>query len=171
MVDRTPRHRSRRLTLDRQMQDASASAIRAWNRDITARYRESREHRLIKALLYPVGDHKAHLLVLPIHIPNDDDPQSASWAEDPDVSHWFPVGVRYVRVSTIPATGFHLTNDYTILTSTFHRNGPCNRCIDDVLGLSIRGNILVMRHSSSRPMSIVNIHPAERRLIDLVILR
>ena len=176
-------------TVDRQIQDATARAIRTWNREATARYRDvgasplssemtmvthipqSREHRLIKALLYPVGDARPHIVFLPIRIPSDDDPHSASWAEDAEVSQWFPIGVRYVRVSSIPATGFQLTNDYTIITSTFHRNGPQNRCINEVLGIALRGNVLVMRHSCSRPMTIVNVHPSERRLIDLVITR
>ena len=88
-----------------------------------------------------------------------------------DISHWFPFGARYIRVSTIPATGFHLINDYTIVTSTFQHERPSNRSLSETLGISLKGNLVVMRHSSPRPMSVVSVHPAERRLIDVVIHR
>ncbi|KAI0745601.1 hypothetical protein C8Q76DRAFT_789969 [Earliella scabrosa] len=39
-----------------------------------------------------------------------------------------------------------------------------------MLGINVRGNVIVLRHSVTRPYSITNIHPSEKRLIDLVVL-
>ena len=132
---------------------------------------QSTEHRIVKALLYPAGDVKSRTVALSCPEPGDDDQHSAPWATDVDVSHWFPHGTRHVRLSSIPATGFQLTNDYTVISSTFQRNAPNNQALLEVLGIHVRGNVLVLRHSSAHPMVVVNIHPAERRLIDLVVQR
>lgn len=90
---------------------------------------------------------------------------------DFDLTHWFPAGTRHVHVSVIPATNFALRNAYTIVTCAIHSHPSINNCLQQTLGLYVRGNILVFRHSARRQLSVINVHNAERRLIDLVLHR
>lgn len=126
---------------------------------------------MVRALLYPVGDIRPHIVYVTAPIVHDDEPDTYCWAEDFDLSQWFPSGTRLVRISAIPATTFLLHNDYTLVTNIFQPSGPHNRCLFETLGINIRGNLLVFRHSQAEPQRITHINYAEKRLIDLVVFR
>ncbi len=126
------------------------------------------EHRLIRALLYPAGSARPRMLLLPARLEPD---VSAPWMSDFDLTPWFPGGTRQVNLTVIPATNFALRNAYTIVTAAIHTSPSINSSLQETLGIYLRGNLLVFRHSARRPLSVVSVHNAERRLIDLVLYR
>ena len=175
-------------SIQAQIYMTSASAIARWNQRLSEPHQsvsmailchttlwlnlpQRRVSRLVKAVIYPVGSYKARAVLLPVHVEPGAHPDESVWAEDVNVARWFPHGARYIRITTVPATNFPLVNDYTLVTSAIPLYAPANRSISQTLGVELKGNVVVLRHSAPRPMRITNIHPAERRLIDLVIYR
>ena len=125
----------------------------------------------MKGIIYPSEGPRARTVLLPARLDDDDDGTSGPWAEQVIVSRWFPSGHYYTRVSSIPATDFPLTNDYTIISTSSPNAFPRNKALRERLGLSMHGNIVVLKHSSRRPLVVTNVHWAEKRMIDLVVSR
>ena len=125
----------------------------------------------MKGLLYPVGSTRPRVVLLPAPSFPDDDDSVRAQPEDVDVAHWFAGSTRYITISSIPGTGFLLTNKYTVISNALQPSGPPNRSLRDTLGIHVRGNVIVLRHAVSRPDTVTNIHPAEKRFVDLIILR
>ncbi|KAI0715419.1 hypothetical protein C8Q76DRAFT_796178 [Earliella scabrosa] len=162
---------TRRATAEAQVQETSARAIRRWNKQVREETRLDPNQRMVKALLYPVGDTKPRIVYIATKVDRDDDPDAYGWAEDYEIDHWFPSGKRFVRMASIPATRFTLDNEYTMVSSLMQVYGPLNQCLHALLGLNVHGNLLVIRHSALKPETVINIHPAEKRLVDLVVFR
>lgn len=129
---------------------------------------QSNECRLLRALLYPAGSTQPRIILLPART---GDLSTPPWVSDFNLIHWFPGGNRQVHIRAVPATDFALRNAYTIVTGAPCPHLSMNRSLHDNLGLNVRGNLLVFRHSARRRLSVVNVHNAERRLIELVLHR
>ena len=118
-----------------------------------------------------MGSSRPRIISLPAPVFPDDAPDVTAEPHQVDVEHWFRGTTRYVTLTSIPGTGFPLTNKYTLVTATLQPHGPENRSLRETLGINVRGNVIVLRHSITPPYSITNVHPSEKRLIDLVVLR
>lgn len=127
--------------------------------------------RHVVGLIYPVAGGRRRLIRLRADSPFTDEPDSDVWADDVDTTHWFPrSGVQRARLSTLPAdVQFRLPNHYSILTADAPGATPTNRNILNEWELPVRGNVIVLRHAYRNMMQVTNIHPAERRLVDLLV--
>ncbi|KAI0684415.1 hypothetical protein C8Q76DRAFT_587468, partial [Earliella scabrosa] len=125
----------------------------------------------VAAVLYPVAGSRSRIIRLTVAIEEDDDPCATGWADDVETRHWFPHGTLSCRFDFVPGTTFALDNHYTVLTARNQSAAPPNLAVQRLWGLHVRGNVLVLRHSSRRPMRVTNISPLERPLVDLMISR
>ncbi|KAI0723575.1 hypothetical protein C8Q76DRAFT_794499 [Earliella scabrosa] len=123
----------------------------------------------VTAMLYPLTRGRPRLIRLPVHV--HEDPTFRPWCEDVQLGRWFPFGPRYRRVDIIAGTAFSLVNDYTIVTTQFESGCPSNGTIRDEMGLFVRGNVVVLRHSARQHLRVCSVSRAEMRLIDLVVQR
>ena len=106
---------------------------------------QRRVSRIVRALIYPVGCTRPHIVFLPIRPNGAGHPDTYAWAEDVDVARWFPEGARHLRIATIPSTAFPLINDYTIITSAVQYGRAPNGALRDTLGVHLNGNLIVLR--------------------------
>ncbi|KAI0706599.1 hypothetical protein C8Q76DRAFT_629737, partial [Earliella scabrosa] len=127
---------------------------------------------VVTGVIYPVCRGRPRLIRLPLNeeIIGHTDP-ALPWPEDVDVRHWFPHGARYTRITCVPGSDFALYNDYTVITSASPRRSPVNSTVYHLLGLYLRGNVVVVKHSARRLLRVCNIHHAETRFVDLLIQR
>ncbi|KAI0706479.1 hypothetical protein C8Q76DRAFT_800906 [Earliella scabrosa] len=154
-----------------QVEESKSAAITIWNRQVQERVGNKSSRRVLRALIYPVGNLRPLTLLLCMKTQDDDYPDACGWVEDFDLSRWFPFGCKAIRVWTVPSTGFTLSNDFTLVTTKFPASCPLNRSLQCSLGIQLRGNIIVFRHSSRSPMQVTNISYSDRQLIKLIIQR
>ena len=94
------------------------------------------------------------------------------WPEDLHTRRWFPRGLQRTRISTLPTdVQFSLPNNYSIITSRCSPTASVNRAMHNLLGIRIRGHVLVIRHGARNIMQVTNVLRAEHRFIDVLIRR
>lgn len=130
-----------------------------------------KHRKLITALLYAARIPTPRLVKLPVRVDYNNPVDASGWVDDVDTSHWFPHGVQYTKVDSLPGCTKSLRNAYTIVTSSQQDLGPHNRCVFANLGIDIRGNVVVIRHSSQNAVRATNLHSAERQFLDVLLER
>ena len=116
-----------------------------------------------------MGGGRTRLIRISGDSPFTEEPGSAIWPEDLNIRRWFSKGSRRTRLSAMPTDiTFALRNNYSIVTSKCTHT-TINRALHDKWGLHIRGHVIVLRHGARNWMRVMNVHPAERQLIDLVV--
>ena len=125
----------------------------------------------MKGLLYATNMKCPTMVQLPVFVDYDDALDATGWVADVSTAHWFPRGATYTKIEKLPGLERQLENCYTIVTSANAEYAPPNKCMLARLGLSMCGNVIVLRHARRQPMRVSNMHYSERQFVDALLMR
>lgn len=111
------------------------------------------------------------MVQLPLLIDYNDVVDATGWVADVESAHWFPHGSHYTKVNNFPGSSRLLRNGYSVVTALDQAQALRNECVQGRFGLSVGGNVLVLRHAYYRPWQVTNLHSSERQFVDLLVER
>ncbi len=125
--------------------------------------------KLVSAVLYAANIGQPRMVQLPVSTDYSDSVDATGWVADVDTTHWFPYGSVYTTIDRMPGSARQLKNRYTVVRSKHEERTPLNKCLMERFGLLVHGNVLVLRHSSRRPVQATSMHSSERQFVDVMV--
>ncbi|KAI0710261.1 hypothetical protein C8Q76DRAFT_625333, partial [Earliella scabrosa] len=127
--------------------------------------------RAVRALIYPVAGGTPRVVSLPLHKRFDFEDDVPRYTEDLDVKRWFPRGVEYTRLDTVPGLGDQLFTNFTVLRSSTRYTVAFNRCVDDLGYGNYFGNVILVRHGRRCTGALTNASTRDRVITDMLVKR